>query len=52
MKYRKGDYSGVLSLLVEQMVPQLFYDFSPVLLKEIPAQTVDAFIKLGRVIGR
>lgn len=48
---RKGDYSGVLSLLVEQMVPQLFYDFSPVLLEEIPAQTVDAFIKLDRKLN-
>jgi len=45
---RKGDYSSVLSLLLRQPSAQLFYEFSPILLKEIPNHTVNALIKLDK----
>ncbi|XP_023332203.1 vacuolar protein sorting-associated protein 18 homolog [Eurytemora carolleeae] len=45
---RNKEFEKALNILVRNQSPQLFYEFCPVLLKEIPTQTVDAFIKLDK----
>lgn len=45
---RSREYSKVLAQLARGSSPDLIYQFSPVLVKQIPTETVDAFIKLGK----
>lgn len=45
---RNGKYLPVLGILQQQSRPELFYQFCPVLLQQVPVQTVDALVQQGR----
>ncbi len=46
--FRSGEYIKVLTQLSRGSSPDLIYQFSPVLIKQIPEQTVETFMKLGK----